>query len=260
VWRWFKKKRAPDPPTFSQTVMGELEVASGAILIGDPMHFYDPIRVEDVPPGRFPVWAMIVRYPEGGERIARVGIRFRPGAPDARRPLGTIGVDSATVIVVDADVHARHWKEVGPERVGQIPLPGEDKVARLIGERFGLEWRKRDVFTTVFQEPISEELEKQILDYLRTFPEYAEYPFMYFRVETMNTFERIQEAMRNRSWSEVVLDEPSGQSLLAFASGFGDGSYPMEGQYRSGELAAVEAEFIRPAQDEILEAFPILRY
>jgi hypothetical protein len=32
------------------------------------------------------------------------------------------------------------------------------------------------------------------------------------------------------------------------------------GLYRSGELVGAEVEFIGPAQDEILEAFPILRY
>ena len=169
-------------------------------------------------------------------------------------------MDSATVVAVDADVYEQHWKEVGSERIGQIGIPEHRKIARLIEKRFGLKSRQVNVVVSEFEEPISEELEKEIQAYLQTFPEYAEHTFFYFRVKTMNTFERISEAMRERRWAEVVLDEVSGASLLAFSSGFGDGRYPVEGLYNSGELAGVEVEFIGPAQDKILEAFPILRY
>lgn len=95
---------------------------------------------------------------------------------------------------------------------------------------------------------------------MQTFPEYSKFTFMYFRVKTMNTCEHIQEAMRDQFWTEVVLDEVCGASLLAFSSGFGDGRYSVEGLYHSGELVGVEIEFIGPAQDKILEAFPMLRY
>jgi len=111
-----------------------------------------------------------------------------------------------------------------------------------------------------FEQPISQQLEARITAYLQTFPEYAEYTFMYFRVETKNSFDRILEAVADRLWDEVILDESSGASLLVVSAGFGDGTYPVEGLCGGGELRAVEVEFIGPAQDEMLKAFPLLRY
>jgi hypothetical protein len=35
---------------------------------------YDPVKIEDVPSGRHSVHATIIRYPEGGERIAKIAI------------------------------------------------------------------------------------------------------------------------------------------------------------------------------------------
>ncbi len=83
---------------------------------------------------------------------------------------------------------------------------------------------------------------------------------IHFRVNTRNTVERLFDATQGRLWTEFVLDGASGATLLSFQSGFGDGSYPVDGLYSSEGLAAVEVEFIGPAQDEVLKAFPILRY
>jgi hypothetical protein len=240
--------------------IGEVQVLSGVLLLADPMHIYDPIRIEGVPQGQVPVRAQVICYPEGGQRIAKVGFTFQPGAPEKRQALGTIGVDSAKVIAVDADVYQRHWKEVGSERIGHIGIPEHRKVARLIEKKFGLKSWQVNPITSEFEGSISEELEARIVEYLQTFPEYAEFTYMYFSVKTMNTFECIQEAMRDRLWTEVILDESSGARLLAFVSGFGDGSYPAEGLYSSQGIVGAEIELIGPAQDEILEAFPILRY
>lgn len=262
MWSWFKRKRVPEAPTYSQTRIGELEVYSGTILLADPMVW--DLRVEGVPEGRHPVWAMLIEYPEGGTRVARIGLAFSPGAPEEtneQRKLGTIGVDSGSVIAVDEQTLKECWKDVGPERIGLTGTPQHHrKVARLIEKEFGLRWREVNFLQSQFLEPISEELEERITAYLQTFPEYAEFTFMYFRVQTKNTFERVMDAMDDRLWNEVVLDEESGRSLLVISSGFGDGCYDAVGLFRGEELVAVEVEFIGPAQDKVLEAFPMLRY
>jgi hypothetical protein len=95
---------------------------------------------------------------------------------------------------------------------------------------------------------------------LKTLPECAKFPFLYFSVRTMNTRERVQKATLDQQWCEVVLDESSGASLVAVQSGFGDGTYPVDGLYRSGQLIGVEVEFIGPGQEGLLEAFPVLRF
>jgi hypothetical protein len=260
LWNFKKRKRDPDRPTFRQTIIGEVQVDSGALLIADAMHWEAPVKVKGVLPGRFPVQAQLISYPEGGQRVARIGLLFRPGTSDSRRTLGSIGVDSGRVIVVDARAFKRHWKVVGPERIGHIGTPDHRKIARLIEKKFKLKTNPVNFIASEVETPISEELEAEIIAYLQTFPAYADSTFMYFDVRTENTFERILDATLGRLWAEVVLDQDSGASLLAVHSGFGDGTYAAEGLYASGALIGVEMCFIGPAQDEILEAFPILRY
>lgn len=261
MWNWFKRKRISKSPTISQERIGEVQVRCGTIFIADPIFISDPVRIEAVPPGLVPVSAIFIHYPEGGLRIARIGLRFRPGDAESQQTLGQVGVDSATVVVLDAQTYRECWKEVGPERIGQTATPKHHRrVAQLIEKQFGLRSREVNDLHSEFLEPISEELEARITAYLKTFPEYAEYPFFFFRIETGNTFERIQQAMGEKQWATVVLDAGSSASLLAVSSGFGDGTYPVEGLYRSGELVGVEVEFIDPEMDETLRAFPILRY
>jgi hypothetical protein len=235
---------------------------SGTLLISDPMCIESPLRIEGIPPGRYAFQAELIRYPEGARRIAKVSVRFVPGEITQRRTIGTIGVDSASVVVLDEQTFKECWKEVGPERIGLTATPGHNReVAALIERKFGLKWRPVNDLRCVFLQPISEELERQITAYLKTFPEYADYTFMYFRIETKNTFERIQEAMVQRTWQHIPLDDDrrNRNALLVFESGFGDGSYDVMGLYCGQTLAGAEITFIGPEQDEVLEAFPMLR-
>jgi len=259
LFGWVKRRRTPKSPTVYQQVIGQLQCRSHVLLLADPAIFHT-VRVEGIPTGIYPVHACSIRYPEGGERIAKIAIRFQPGDARERRRLGSIAVDSAMVVALDEQTFQAHWKEVGAERIGRTGVFYHRQVAKLISDKFELEWREIDSVSAEFSQPISEELEKRITDFLKTIPECADYPFMFFHVATGNSADRVFEAMRDRSWCEVVLDSASGAHLLAMSSGFGDGQYEVEGLYEGGELRSVEVEFIGPAQDRILDAFPILRY
>jgi hypothetical protein len=245
----------------SEVEIGEIGVHLGTILIADPMYISIPCRVGGLPVGHFPVVAQVIEYPEGGKRIAQVAIRFRAGIVTGRKTLGKVGVDSAMVIALDEQAYQEHWREVGPERIGMTHSPTDNRnVAALIQKKFGLRWRPIDGFRSMFLDPISEELEQQITEYLETFPNYAGFTVLYFRVETNNTFDRLMEAMSDASWCQLALsDDDESEYLIAFSSGFGDGSYDLVGVYHEDELLAVEITFIGPEQDRILESFPFLR-
>ncbi len=261
MWNWFGRKRRPQAPTTAGATLGALEISSGSLLIADPKYLYDPVRIDGVPPGRLVVQAEVIQYPEGGRHIKKIDLQFRSGQFESRRELGKIGVDSACVVLIDAETYERFWNEVGPERIGLTSTPNDHlRVAELIRKQFGLKSREVSSLHSRFLDPISEEMESRIIAFLKTFPEFAKFPFMYFRVETGNTFTKLQQAKSNRPWCQMVLDEASGANLFAVTSGFGDGSYCVEGLYGSQELLGVEVEFIGHEQDKVLESFPYLRY
>ena len=194
-------------------------------------------------------------------RIAKIGLQIRNGIADSTIELGSIAVDSALIVVADEEMIQKHWQEVGPDRIGRTgPIGEHRKVAKIIGDRFGLTWRTVDSFHSQFDEPISVELEERIISFLKTIPEYADYPFMYFRMKTSNCLDRVYEVMEERSYATVALDKSSDASVLALTSGFGDGTYPVMGLMKDGVLQSIKIDFIGPKQDEILDAFPVLRH
>lgn len=259
MWNWFKRKAAPPEPLTREQVIGEVHCVSGTLLLADPMALYAAVRVEGVPPGSIPVRAELIRYPEGGVRVALLRLVFGSGETDTQRVLGAIAVDSGDAAIVDERTQAEHWKEVGPDRVGIATSPKHETVAKLIGRKFGLRHRYVNFIRTAFREPITESLEAEITEYLKTIPEYADYPFMYFRILTNNTEEHINEAMTNNLWCTVSIGPTERDSVFVMTAGFGDGTYPVVGHYRGEELISVEVRFIGPERDKILEAFPILR-
>jgi hypothetical protein len=260
MWGWFKRKRNPEPPRVFRETIGHVSCRSGTLLLADPSLIFDPVRVEGVPVGRVPVVAELIRYPEGGTRVAMVRLHIRDGELDSRQMLGEVGVDSAKIVVVDARTHEECWKEVGPDRIGHTSGQNHVKIAKLIGKRFGLRHHEVNFISSEFLTPISEELEAAITSYIETLPEYAKFSYIYFRIKTNNTVDRIWAAMNGRNWAEVALGSRPDESLIAVTSGFGDGRYTVESFTRGGELLAVEVRFIGPEQEPILEAFPMLRY
>jgi len=260
MWSWLNRKRDPDPPGVSRETLGRVSCHSGTLLVGDPTSLCDAVRVEGIPPGRVPVVVELIRYPEGGSRVAMVRLHIWDGEPDSRQTLGESGVDSGKVVVVDARTQEECWKEVGPDRVGIACSPKHREVAELIARRFGLRHRQLNFIRSEFLEPITDEREAEITGYLQTFPEYAAFPFMFFRVHTNNTVDRIWAAMEDRVWAEVAIGTRPDENLIAVTSGFGDGHYTVEGLCRGGELLALEVRFIGPDQEPLLEAFPALRH
>jgi hypothetical protein len=89
-------------------------------------------------------------------------------------------------------------------------------------------------------------LEKEIVAYLKSIPEYAKLTGLVFRVQTNNTFERVMDT--KDSWSLLTIDEASAEQLLTVRTGFGDGSCPVRTFLKDGRLSRVEVTFIEHEQ------------
>lgn len=221
---WFKLKRGPSKPVCRQLEIGEVCIESGCLLFGDPAELTASTTIDDIPLGSHSVQALTIYYPKGGfSRVAKIGIRFRPGTEESRKKIGDIGGESSMIMAVDADTLKTHWQEVGPARFGISSGQSYPKVTKLIQKRFGIKWEPRSICSAKSVQPISEELEAEITAYLETFPEYASNSFLYFYVETENSYQRIARSLGENAWSEVELDPVSHASVLAFSSGYGDG-------------------------------------
>jgi hypothetical protein len=263
VLNWFRRKREPDVPFVRRQIAGRLKVISGVVLMGDPMYLQnaaDALRLENVPVGDHSVIAQVIHFPEGGRRVAGIELAFATTANGSFDKLGEIGVDSASVAILDAKTHEQFWKNEGPARIGVLSTPEHQKIAKLLKKRFGLKSEPVHVVRSELVQPVSTELEAEIVAYLKTFPEYAEYTCMYFRIETRNTFDQLQDNLDSQGlWCELTLEKSNGANVLAFESGFGDGCYLVTGIRDRGQMAKVAVEFIDPTGEEILEMFPSLR-
>jgi len=255
---WFRRKR--ESPSVQQTEVGKLRVHSGTVLVGDPSYLPDGVELKDVPLGDHPVVAHLITYPEGGRRVAGVNLKFTSEGGGTLHKIGEVPVDSAKVAVLDASTFEQFWELEGAARLGVIATPQHRHIAGLLKKRFQLESRDVNAFRSELVEPVSEELEAEIVAYLETFPDYAACSFMFFRVESRNTCEQLETALSSHVICEMVLDEPTGANLLAFQSGLGDGTYPVFLRQSQGQSGEVVVEFIGPDQEKVLEAFPLLRY
>lgn len=235
---WLNRKR---PPAARTAVLGDLPVPSGAVVVCDPAYWYDPVRADGLPPGGYRVSARFA----GGDVVGVEVLAAGSPRPDGRRRVGEVAVDSAKVFVADADAAEADWAEDGPSQVGFVPTPGGERVARLIGERFGLRWR-RDGHQHWFTDPIPPELERQIEAFVRTLPKGAEYPFFLFQMATDGTGSRsrMSAAMADGpGWAEVTLRADCPTAAFVVSSGSSDGTYPVDLLLHAGRPVGVAVAF-----------------
>jgi len=258
---WFRRKHQPKGTSVGTMGGREARVHSGTLLVCDPMGLSGGIQVTNVPAGDHPVVAQVISYAEGGKRLAGIKLAFTTEVGGVPHKIGEVDVESASVAVLDNEACEQFWQEQGNARLGIIASPEHRHIAKLLNKRFQLESRPVNAIRSELVEPVSEELEAEIVAYRKTFPNYAAFPFMFFRIETRNTRELLRDALAAHGlYCQMVLDRATRANVFLFQSGFGDGTYPVLGRQIHERLGDVAVEFIGPAQDKILEAFPLLRY
>jgi hypothetical protein len=168
---------------------------------------------------------------------------------DSRRELGGLGFESAKMIVADRGDIDRHWTFVGKDRIGIITAATDGEAYKVLKKRF--KFRTRPLSRGRFEliDPVSEALEAEIEAYLKSIPEFADYPGIYFFVQTNDSFERANSL--DAPWGMIPVGNEDEPQMLVCDTGHGDGSYDVMGGFSGDKLTEVSITFIDDVESEL---------
>ena len=245
--------RAVGPTSVERRSFGELAVPSRCLLIADPQYVGSALRIEPAESDRCPIEAEVLVGPSGRFDVAAVTVRFADSASGESEPFGCLSIDSAKALLVDASDFERHWNETGPDRIGVISTARDHRVRKRLEKRFGLKTKQVNDVRAETVAPVSAELEAAITRDLESDPEYAAFPFIHFRVETNNSFDR---AVGASGPGFIPVGNSPEPTMFAVRTGYGDGSYPVSVRRAGDGIAAAEIRFIDPESGEMVQAIP----
>lgn len=197
--------------------------------------------VSGVTCGELNVYGM-VRIGKGSSRILSLRIEIvNSKNSNNSRPRGTIAIDSAKVVIADREDIAKHWCDNGPRRTGVIVFLKFPDLVQEIEKRFELRTKPRDPISAEIPGDVSGSLEKQIFGYLNSRPELQPSSKFYFHVETYSSFDRVN--LMDSFWDILPIGRDDGPLMLAYQTGYGDGTYPVTGDYTGDRLVQIRLDF-----------------
>lgn len=230
------------PPTTIERHLGNLAVRSGVLVFGDPQCL-PAVVLPNIDADQVSISAKLWQYPSGGVRV--IGLRITIGNDpvcDAPHKIGELGIDSATLVVADQADIDEHWTETGKDRIGVISTAADDSLLRELTKRFKLRTVQNNPVSTEVIGPVSEALEREIEDYLKSIPKYANYPFLYFSVRTNNSFDRAISL--DTQWDFMPVGNDDYPLMFVCRTGRGDGIYDVYCQYAGDVPQIVSIDFI----------------
>lgn len=230
-------------PQFGVAELGTLSVPSRSITLQDPQGMPHGLEIAGAASNTATFSGELLRYPDGLVRLATLKISFSKCSDELpEKVVSEIGIDSAKVVVADTEAALTHWAPTGIDRIGEISTARDQRVHQLLKQKFKLKTRQVDSLTAEIVGPVSEQLEFQIVDYLKSIPEFSSYPFLYFSVRTNDSFERVN-FMRGEWQFPPVGNDPE-PLMFACGTGRGDGVYRVYAQHHNGLVVAVRIPFI----------------
>lgn len=231
----------PGTPHYAEP--GSLAIPSGRLCLRDPQG-WAPCVTDWARPVDLGITLNVRVRPDGSVHIEELILRVKgeSPAPDDWRELGQIGIDSAKVVVADEEAHNGHWTETGPDRIGHIRVLTGDRCLKLLQRKFRFKIAAGNRHSVRIAGPISTDLEKEVMAYLETIPEFADYPFLHFWVHTNNSFERVNNF--DKAWGFLPVGNSSTPEMFVCTTGHGDGCYNVSGGYAGSQLVEVRVPFV----------------
>ena len=193
--------------------------------------------------------AELLRYPDGAVNVATLHISFSEYSDDLSEKLvSEIGIDSAKIVVAETEAAIVHWAETGIDRIGEITTARDQRVHQLLKQQFRLKTKQVDALTAEIVGPVSEQLELEIVDYLKSIPEFADFPHIYFSVRTNDSFERVN--FMRRAWQFLPVGNDPEPTMFACGTGRGDGVYKVYTRDHQGLVVAVRIPFIEDISEK----------
>jgi hypothetical protein len=234
-------------PVVSQELLGSLKLRSGTLVLGDPQYL-SSVEVSAIAVDEIAISATLWRYPSGLETVAALTIGLGNSANvDSHRKIGKLGIDSAKLVVADKEDIEEHWTDVGKDRIGVISTARDDVLLRMLKKRYKLDAVQVSPIRAEFAAPVSESLEKDIEEYLKSIPAYADYPFQYFHVQTNNSFDRVNYA--DEAWSFIPVGNEPAPFMFACDTGRGDGLYNVKCGFSGDVPRVLSIRFIEESDE-----------
>lgn len=239
---------AGGPPTTIERHLGKLPMSSGVLVFGDPQYM-PSVELPNIDAGEISISVKLWQYPSGGATVISLMIDIGSDSPcEAPRKVGELGVDSGVLVVADKADIEEHWTETGRDRIGVILTPGDDAVRRRLKKRFKLKTTQVNRMRAEVVGPVSQCLEREIEEYLKSIPEYATFPFMHFYVQTNSSFDRANRM--DRSWDVMPVGNDDLPLMFVCRTGRGDGLYSVYCAYSGDVPRRVSIDFIEDDEEE----------
>ncbi|WP_425398098.1 hypothetical protein [Aeoliella sp.] len=218
-----------------------------------------------VPPGKY---LISVRYgrteapaPFFSKIVQRVRIENQPKVAGTFHVVREVGVDMAKITISDAQDLRDYIEHEGKKRVGYIycdpsnPENGGDILQPLLKDKYGLAVAKESRASRYarIEKPISKELERSILEDVESIPRFSRNSFMYFHVETANTFDRVNRY--SEPYGMMPIDSAGSAAMAVVQSGYGDGSYPVSLCQDGAGGVCVQVDFEGTYTEDFVKSF-----
>lgn len=244
----FNAEAGGGEPTTIQRHLGNLKIRSGILSFGDPQDV-SSVELPNIDGDEVSISAKLWQYPSGGATVIGLTITVGNGSHcDSPQKVGELRIDSAALVVADKADIDDYWTETGKDRIGFISTARDDKLLRQLKRRFKLKTRQVNPVRAEVVGPISETLEHEIEEYLKSIPRYAKFPFMHFHVQTNNSFDRAN--YMDKPWDFMPVGNDDLPLMFVCGTGRGDGRYDVECQYSGDVPRIVSISFVDDDDDD----------